>query len=98
MTILRQLFCCSIFVCLALLIGCTTDPLANITSRRTIVEVEPKIHADMPLIELLSFTESTPVLTQRYTHIILADGDLWIVEGRDAHGTVTIKDWKFEKR
>ena len=56
------------------------------------------MHACMPLIELLSFTESTPVLTQRHTHIILADGDLWIADGRDARGTVTIKDWKFEKR
>ena len=28
----------------------------------------------------------------------LADGDLWVFEGRDEQGTVTVKDWRIQKR
>lgn len=80
------------------LLGCATDPLSNVTSSRRVAEVEQKIRANMPLAELLSFTKNTPVMTKGYTRLMLVDGDLWIVEGRDGQGVVTVKDWKFEKR
>ena len=83
---------------LCCLVSCATDPMAEVTSKRTIAEVEPKVRAGMPLSELLSFTKNTPIMTAGYNRLKLADGDLWVFEGRDEHGTVTVKDWRLQKR
>ena len=89
-------------LCIATLLvaaaGCASDPVAAATSSRTVAEVQPKMRAGMPLSELLSFTRGTPIVTSDgSTRLMLADGDVWIVEGRDKDGTVTVKEWKFEK-
>ncbi len=98
MNISQQLFRFSILIALCIFTACATDPLKNTTSKRTVAEVEPRLKADMPLAELLNFTKNTPIMTQGYTRFMLADGDLWIIEGRDEHGTVIIKDWRFQKK
>ncbi len=78
--------------------GCAANPVAAATSSRTVAEVQPKRRAGLPLSELLSFTRGTPIVTSDgSTRLILADGDVCIVEGRDKDGTVTVKEWKFEK-
>jgi hypothetical protein len=98
MNIPHCFFSFSISVLVFCLVGCATDPLSNTTSKRTVAEVEPRIRTGMPLAELLSFTKNTPIETQGYTRFMLADGDLWVIEGRDEHGRVTVQDWRFQKR
>ena len=98
MNIPHQIIRFGILALLCCLVGCATDPMAEVTSERTIAEVEPKVRAGMPLSELLSFTKNTPIMTAGYNRLKLADGDLWVFEGRDEHGTVTVKDWTIQKR
>ena len=98
MNIPQQIIRFGILALLCCLVGCATDPMAEVTSKRTIAEVEPKVRAGMPLSELLSFTKNTPIMTAGYNRLKLADGDLWVTEGRDEHGTVTVKDWRIQKR
>jgi len=91
---------CFLGLCLvlALLAGCATDPLDNVTSKRTVAQVQTKIHKDMPLEELLDYVKCTPIMTGGYDRCMLADGDLWITEGRNEKGWVIVEDYRFEKR
>ena len=98
MKTIRSLIHFTVLTLACVLLGCASDPLSNVTSTRSVAEVEPKVRANMPLAELLGFTKNTPVMTQGYTRLMLADGDLWIIEDRDGQGVVTVKDWRFDRR
>ncbi len=92
MNIPHRIFCLAILALLCCFVGCATDPLANVTSKRTIAQVEPRVHVGMPLAKLLRFTKNTPIMTQESARFMLADGDLWVAVDRDEHGTVTVKN------